>query len=106
MPRDEEKAREIIEELARESDNSQKITDIVYRPDYMDYQVVLDNTHHCEIREKLIDTIEGDKSGDVRREIKDLITNAIEFEDWEQPAEASSGGDDSDRMIIDDEDPL
>lgn len=106
MAQNEQKAKEIIEMVAGESGGGRRITGIIYRPDYMDYQVILDDTHHCEIREKLIDTFEADKSGDVRREIKDLIINAVEFEEWEQPAEAANGAGESDAMIIDDEDPL
>jgi len=85
MPQDPNKVREVIENFAKEFKLKRKITDMVYRADCHDYQFVLDNTHHVEIREKLIDAYFADnKSGDVRREIKFRLENPAPFEESEQ----------------------
>jgi hypothetical protein len=98
----EDKVKQTVEEFLKEAGLSQKVTRISYRPDYMDYQVVLDGTHHCELREKLfqIHFTNNDKDGDAKREVKYLLQNAMEYEDWEKENEA--GPPSEDRIGVDD----
>ena len=88
MLHSEEKAMEIIKRIAGHIGLPRQIQEVCYREDYMDYQVLLDENHHCEIREKLIDTYVNTKGGvvksDVEREIRFRLENAIEFEEWEE----------------------
>ena len=90
----EDKVKEAIETFFKEDEISRQITRLSYRPDYMDYQIVLDGTHHCELREKLfqIHFSNVDKGGDAKREIKYLLQNAMEYEDWEKEDEAAGQG--------------
>lgn len=101
----EEKVKMAVEALVLEAGLSRKVTRLSYRTDYMDYQVVLDGSHHCELREKLFQIYfsNNDKDGDSQREIKYLLSNAMEYEDWEKENEAA--GPDSgpeDKIGVDD----
>lgn len=82
----EDKIQKVIEELLAEAGLKREVNVVVYRKDYMDYQTVMDGTHHAELREKLFDLILGnnDPKGDARREIKYLLQNAVEYEEWEK----------------------
>ena len=86
MPYPEEKIKKVVEELLLEASSPRKVDVVVYRPDYMDYQVVMDGSHHSELREKLFDLIikDQDPKGDARREIKYLLQNALAYEEWEK----------------------
>ena len=100
-PTREEKAAQIISAVMKEMGSKLKITDLSYRNDYQDFQVIFDDRYHAEFRQKLIDTFAADKTGDVKREIVFRIENPMEFEDWEdKPGDVPQGGDD--RMVIDD----
>ena len=89
MPQSEEKAFEIIQGIATEMNLTRTIESSTYRADWQDYQVIMDETFHCEIREKLIDVLVGDAGqddalkDDVLREIQFRLSNPVEFEDWE-----------------------
>lgn len=70
--------------FAKEIKLKQPIDGVIYREDYQDYQVILDNTFHCEIREKLIDLImTNPKHSDTRRDITFLLQHPVEYEEWE-----------------------
>jgi len=72
-------------ELADEVKLEKTIDGVIYRDDYQDYQVILDDAFHCEIREKLIDIFMKDpKHGDTRREIVFLLMHPAEYEEWEE----------------------
>lgn len=74
-----------IEKFAQENGLKRKITDLMYRKDSQDYQFILDQDYHCEIRGKLIDGFFADpKNSDIRREIKFRLENAPAFEDIEK----------------------
>lgn len=81
-------AQEILDFVAAFADENKlgkSIDGVIYREDYQDYQVILDDTFHCEIREKLIDLIMTDpKHADTRREIAFLLQHAAEYEEWEE----------------------
>lgn len=91
MPQSEERALEIIQGIAAEIDITRTIEGVTYRSDWQDFQVILDETFHCEIREKLIDMlaediVEGKEDtlrADARREVEFRLNNLVEFEDWE-----------------------
>lgn len=89
MPKEEEKDLEnifaVIGKLAQEIGLKRKLTDLLYRKSAQDYQFILDENYHCEIREKLIEGFLADpKNGDIRREIKFRLENAPAFEDIEK----------------------
>ena len=88
----EDKIKKAVEGFLKEAELPKKVTRISYRPDYMDYQVVLDGSHHCELREKLFQIYftNNDKDGDAQREIKYLLQNAMEYEDWEKENETDN----------------
>jgi hypothetical protein len=103
----EDKVKKLLEELLAEAGMNRKVNVVVYRPDYMDYQVVMDGSHHSELRQKLFELIftNNDPKGDAKREIKYLMQNAMEYEEWEKEdiiaKEGGGGGDD--KMKIEDE---
>ena len=102
----EEKIQKVVEELLVEAALNRKVNVVVYRPDYMDYQVVMDGSHHSELREKLFDLIltNNDPKGDARREIKYLLQNAMEYEEWEKDdIIAKEGGGGEEKIKIDDD---
>ncbi len=99
MPIKDDKAKEIVESIAREMGFSRKVTRVSYRQDYQDYQVVLDENFHCEIREKLIQTYLTKQDGDAKREIKFQLQHAKEFEEWEKDEPPPKK---EDKMVIDD----
>lgn len=70
--------------FAQEIKLQKPIDGVIFREGYQDYQVILDNTFHCEIREKLIEMIMTDpKHVDTRREIAFLLQHPAEYEEWE-----------------------
>jgi hypothetical protein len=89
MPHSEEKVLEIIKGIAAEIKFTRKIESATYRADWQDYQIIMDGTFHCEIREKLIDVLADDTikdkvlRGDSRKEVEFRLSNPVEFEDWE-----------------------
>ena len=107
MAYSEDKIQKMVEELLVEAALKRKVNVVVYRPDYMDYQVVMDGSHHCELREKLFDLIikDNDPKGDARREIKYLLQNALEYEEWEKDdiIAKEGGGGGEDNIKIEDE---
>ena len=61
-------------EFLDEIEMKKEIDAVFYREDYQDYQVILDENTHCEIREKLIDIFRKDPNhDDTRREITFLL---------------------------------
>ena len=98
----EDKIQKVIEELLAEAELKRTVNVVVYRPDHMDYQIVMDGSHHCEFREKLFDVIfvNKDPKGDAKREIKYLLQNAVEYEEWEkEDIIAKEGGGDGPMQI-------
>ena len=72
---------------------------VFFREDHDDYQVVLDDNFHCEIRKKLIDVfLENDKHADTRRELLFLLKHANEYEEWEDSPVTTTKKDD---IVID-----
>ena len=86
MPHPEEKIKKLVEDLLLEAASSRKVDVVIYRRDYMDYQIVMDGSHHSELREKLFDLIFTNKDikGDAKRELKYLLQNASAYEEWEK----------------------
>lgn len=80
--------------LAEEVKLGKAIDGVIYRDDYQDYQVILDDNFHIELREKLIDIImENPKHADTRREIIFLLQHAVEYGEWEEVPTGGGGGD-------------
>ena len=101
MLHSEEKALEVIQSIAQEGMSlKRQITGLAYRADYQDYQVILDKTHHCEIREKLVDAFIKSKDQDVRKEIIFRLENPTAFEEWEM--DVPPDGSKRDESVIDD----
>ena len=102
----EEKIQKVIEELLAEAGIKREVDVVVYRKDYLDYQVVMDGSHHSELREKLFELMltNNDPKGDARRELKYLLKNAAEYEEWEKDdIIAKEGGGGGDNIKIEDE---
>ncbi|MEW5894489.1 MAG: hypothetical protein AB1650_01855 [Candidatus Omnitrophota bacterium] len=79
-----EQVLERITEFAKEINLRRTIDGVIYRNDYLDYQVLMDDRFHAELREKLIDVLFTDPNhADTRREITYLLRHAFEFEEWE-----------------------
>ena len=105
MKHSEEKVQEVLTKIAQEMELGKKVSTVMWRDDYMDYVIVLDLSHHCEIREKLIDDYFNHYHEDVLREIKFLLSHAPEYEDWEKEDLAGPSADAGDeKTAIDDSD--
>ena len=101
--KDLEKVFAAIGKLAQEIKLKRKITDLMYRKSAQDYQFILDENYHCEIREKLIEGFVADpKSADIRREIVFRLENAPAFEDIEKATQGPAG-EPEDKIQIEDE---
>lgn len=101
-----EGSKEAIEALAaivKAMNLKQELSEISYRIDYQDYQVVFDETHHIEIREKLIEDYMRTKDEDALREMQYLLNHLIAWEEWENPNPPSSKKGTDDGMQIDQE---
>ncbi len=78
------------------------IEGIRWRPDYQDYQLLLEGGRHCEIRARLIEALFAGQTGDVLREITFRLLHATPFEEWEQVG--SAGGEEDGGIVVEDED--
>ncbi len=106
MPNEEEKDLEkvfaAIEKFAQAIGLKRKLTDLMYRKDAQDYQFILDDDYHCEIRGKLIEGFLADpKNGDIHREIRFRLENAPAFEDVEE--RGSNQGKPEEKIQIEDD---
>jgi len=79
----------------------QEVTEITYRTDYQDYQVIFDETHHCEINESTIEGFMGTKNGDLKREIQFRLNHLVAFEEWDKPV--PPGAKQEEKMQVDEE---
>ncbi len=107
MPKDkgptrDEKVYAVIESIVNEIKLARQITDIYYRSDYLDYQIILDNHYHCEIREKLIETYFENKDEDIKREIVFLLEHAEKYEEWEDKSPQQPTKPPESDIVIDD----
>ena len=100
MAHSEDKVREMVQKIIDEMNLPRKISQVIYRDDYMDYRIILDGTHHCPIREKLVNIYLKDQDEDIRREIEFLLSHAVELEEWEKE-EATEGGDYKSDIAVD-----
>jgi len=100
MAYDEEKVRILIQKIVDGMGLSRKVSHVFYREDYQDYRIFLDGTHHCPIREKLINVIMEIDDEDVKREIEFLLSHAMELDEWEKE-EATEGGDYKSDLSVD-----
>ena len=103
MSASQEKARGVIKGIAEDMKLEREITSISYREDYQDFQVILDNQYHCEIRQKLVDTYFMNKNLDVKKEVMFRLEHAEKFEEWEQPLPPSKADQEKDIAIDDSE---
>lgn len=79
-----EEVMKTLQEIAQDMKLDKHLSQVICREDYADYQVVLDGTHHCEIREKIMDVYITDKDKDVLKEIKFRLEHAALYEEWER----------------------
>ena len=104
-PPSEDVAQKIIEEINEGSEVKKTINAVVYRPDYMDFLVLVNGRFHCEVREKLItDYLAFDKNPDVIREIRYLMEHALEYEDWELEEAGLKPKEGDEKSAVDDSD--
>lgn len=96
----------ILQDIAAQMKLGKEVEKITFRKEYGDYQIILDETHHCEIREKLLDMYIAEKHADSLREIKHCLSQALPFEEWDQidagNREAQAEGGQDDEPLIDD----
>ena len=104
MKHSEEKVQEILEKITQDMEPRKKVCTVMWRDDYMDYVLVLDLTHHVEIREKLIDDYINHYHEDVLRELRFLLSHPVEYEDWEKEDLAGPPVDADEKTAIDDSD--
>ncbi len=102
MPADEKKVAEFIFNLIEEIKSPKKITEIYYRESYQDYQVILGEHWHTELREKLIIDYFATNNPDLKREIVGRLQNPMKYEEWEDPSTPNKG-DNEEGIVIDDE---
>ena len=94
MAYDTDRVKNIVEKIIGEMGLNRKVTRVVYRNDYQDYRVILDGTHHCPIREKLVNVFVENQDEDVKREIEYLLSHAPELDEWDREEEATTEGGD------------
>ncbi len=91
---------ELIVGIIKEMKLKHEPTEIVYRPDYQDYQVLFGDSHHCEIQEKFIDDVLTFKSGDAKRQIQFMLNHLVAWQEWEKPAKPMPQ---DEKIAVDDE---
>jgi len=80
----EERALEILNEVAKQAELDTKISAVVYREDYQDYIVVVGKIHFTDVREKLITAYdEVGPDMDIINEIGFKLKHPAELEDWQ-----------------------
>jgi len=99
-----QKVLEIMQGIVKEAQLPREVSGVIYRADYQDIQVILDDDFHCEIRVKLFQDYLLHKHPDARREIIYLIQHAAAFEEWERPPSGAGSGDGGGKISIDDSD--
>ena len=111
MGMDIEKVLEVMQGIALEGKLPREVSGVIYREDYQDYQVIIADDYHCEIREKLFNDFVQLKHVDARREIVYLMQNAVLFEEWERPdtgqqggSSGGGGGQGEGKIVVDDSD--
>ncbi|MCB9771899.1 MAG: hypothetical protein H6754_05060 [Candidatus Omnitrophica bacterium] len=77
-----------------------EVTNITYRTDYQDYQLLFGDTHHCEIQEKTINDVMVFKNGDALRQIQFLLNHLTAWQDWERPSQNDTP---NEKISLDDE---
>ena len=80
---DPQKVLDMMTQFVQEIALGKSVDSVHYREDYQDYMIILDEHYHCELREKLIDTLFKERNADLVREIVFRLKNAAKFEDWE-----------------------
>jgi len=89
-----------IAAIIKEMKLKQELTEIYYRIDYEDYQVLFGETHHCEIQEKTINDVLEFKNADAKRQIHFLLNHLTAYEEWEKQGKAAAP---EEKMQLDDE---
>ena len=95
-----QEAIDAIAAIIKDMKLKQELTGIAYRIDHQDYQVVFDDTHHCEIRDKLINDFMSTKNGDAKKQIQFKLNHLVAWEDWEKPDRPTQQ---DDSLVVDDE---
>ncbi len=101
----EEKAKTLLENIVAQLDLKVKISGVMYRDDYMDYFVVVNDEYYCEIREKVIDTYLVKPDADLLKDIRFRLANLTFFEELAHEHNArqeGGGGDDKGDIVIED----
>lgn len=95
MVYDPNKVLQMMEKFVAEIQLGKAVHSVHYREDYLDYMIVFEGGFHCELREKLIDTLFKERNPDLVREVTYLMKKAPKFEDWEDnPADMQTPSDD------------
>ena len=97
----EDKVKALLQDIIAEAGLKRKLNEVIYREDYQDYRLILDDVHRCEIREKLVQDYIEFRHKDTCNEMCYLMEHAIIDEELEYE-KGLSGGDGPDGMISDD----
>lgn len=82
-----------------------KVRDVICREDYEDYQVVLEDTHHCEIRDKVMGAYITSQDKESFKEIKFALQHAAQYSEWERlDSKKKRDDEDDDQGIVIDDD--
>ncbi|MFA5260426.1 MAG: hypothetical protein WC450_04285 [Candidatus Omnitrophota bacterium] len=97
----EDKVQALLQEIIHEANLKRKLTEVVYREDYQDYRIILDDVCRCEIREKLVQDYIEFHHKDTFNEMCYLMEHAIVDEQL-QYEQGLSKGDGPDGVVTDD----
>jgi hypothetical protein len=93
----------LVNDTIKEMGLSWEVTSLEFRQDYWDYRVILNNTHRCELRQKIIDVWFEKHDEDMKREIEFHLAHPVELEEWEKEElpESNSGGEGKKDISVD-----
>lgn len=104
MPADLEFAYKVISEIAAQMPGGPKtIKDLLYRNNYQDYMVLMNDNTFCAIREKIIQDYPTDKTGDRKREIEFQLRHAEVCDEFNEYFDLEPQAKPEEKMQVDDD---
>jgi hypothetical protein len=88
----EDKVKALLQDIIKEANLKRTLTEVMFREDYQDYRVILDDVCRCEIREKLVQDYIEFHHKDTFNEMCYLMEHAIVDEELQYEKDLSSGG--------------
>lgn len=84
MPYKPEEVIKALQPVAEEMNLGKRVQKVIFKEDFGEYQIILDGTHHCVIRGKIIDFFISSDDKDSLKDIKFRLQHAVQFSEWEQ----------------------